>query len=51
MVGYSFVVGDFDHQRSGRHVAAEQRHPHLHAVAVLQDGRPVGLVNRRRFVA
>jgi len=26
-----------------------QKHPQLHAVAVLQDGRPVGLVNRRRF--
>jgi diguanylate cyclase (GGDEF)-like protein len=26
-----------------------QRHPQLHAVAVLHDGRPVGLVNRRRF--
>ncbi len=27
-----------------------QRHPHLHAVAVLDDGRPLGLVNRRRFM-
>jgi GGDEF domain-containing protein len=26
-----------------------QRYPQLHAVAVLEEGRPVGLVNRRRF--
>jgi diguanylate cyclase (GGDEF)-like protein len=26
-----------------------QRHPELHAVAVLDKGRPVGLINRRRF--
>jgi diguanylate cyclase (GGDEF)-like protein len=26
-----------------------QLHPQLHAIAVLQEGRPVGLVNRRRF--
>jgi diguanylate cyclase (GGDEF)-like protein len=26
-----------------------KRHPQLHAVAVLHEGRPIGLVNRRRF--